>query len=681
MAKKRNNRKANGRARPQNTSHTHAHRTSGATSDRNNSSYAQFHGYSLVEEARNTASNRRGIRVRDGRLRYQPIAFISAGVMDPLKAFDIPRENPSSERAGAADAADATDAAPDVIHGLTTAATISTSSNAQLRGADHAVCRQPSQPGDGHPDGESDPGSDSSVEVILFKGRNADRQQKESTSSTPTSDKNVSNDSIGLPEFNLPLRSAVNFRGPPVNSDLAAPAEEVDYIPLEEDQRTKSSSHKSRFFRGSDDNDEEAAIIADYIANIQNDTDDEDGNDDEDEQETSHPGLGSHSFSILRDLGGTYSDAIPISSGSESEDELHDEGTEDGMAHSESEDARLAQLIGQQEALGLQDDDVLYFDGADLDDAWLAAPRASRHKKKGTPRRSRLFHEGSQFPSATRMAEAFDELDLMDMQGSRLRRSKKGPISFGLSDSELEEALNVAIKKDRLKKADKKKARQELRSQGFLDNDLDPNDLRVKYDLGMSLDELADEFEIFMLGTHEQLILPPLHKSSRKIVHVIANSFNVKSRSAGWGNSRYPVLYRRKNTLPYDRDRLEKALGRVRHSWFQRMDVDEKDSLTAAAIKRREANARKRDEGRAIKRAETQARAGKPRSKWSLGLREGEIVGQHATEIGAENKGRAMLEKMGWSKGMSLGTIENKGITVPLTHVMKKTKAGLGDTY
>jgi hypothetical protein len=83
-------------------------------------------------------------------------------------------------------------------------------------------------------------------------------------------------------------------------------------------------------------------------------------------------------------------------------------------------------------------------------------------------------------------------------------------------------------------------------------------------------------------------------------------------------------------------------------------------------------------ETRVLKR--TEARNGKSRAgKSSLVLREGDIVGQHAAEIGVENKGRAMLEKMGWSKGMSLGTSETKGIVVPLMHVVKKTKAGLGD--
>jgi hypothetical protein len=57
---------------------------------------------------------------------------------------------------------------------------------------------------------------------------------------------------------------------------------------------------------------------------------------------------------------------------------------------------------------------------------------------------------------------------------------------------------------------------------------------------------------------------------------------------------------------------------------------------------------------------------------------EGDIVGGSAPEIGAENKGRAMLEKMGWSTGTALGAINNKGILLPVAHVVKNSKAGLG---
>lgn len=56
----------------------------------------------------------------------------------------------------------------------------------------------------------------------------------------------------------------------------------------------------------------------------------------------------------------------------------------------------------------------------------------------------------------------------------------------------------------------------------------------------------------------------------------------------------------------------------------------------------------------------------------------GEVVGARAPEIGAGNKGREMLEKMGWSSGTALGALNNKGILEPVAHVVRKGKAGLG---
>ena len=65
-------------------------------------------------------------------------------------------------------------------------------------------------------------------------------------------------------------------------------------------------------------------------------------------------------------------------------------------------------------------------------------------------------------------------------------------------------------------------------------------------------------------------------------------------------------------------------------------------------------------------------------SNAAVSYRDGDIVGGSAPELGIENKGRAMLEKMGWSTGTALGALNNKGILQPVSHVVKTTKAGLG---
>ena len=62
----------------------------------------------------------------------------------------------------------------------------------------------------------------------------------------------------------------------------------------------------------------------------------------------------------------------------------------------------------------------------------------------------------------------------------------------------------------------------------------------------------------------------------------------------------------------------------------------------------------------------------------SASYMDGDVVGGSAPEIGAENRGRAMLEKMGWSMGTALGATNNKGILLPVVHVVKNSRTGLG---
>ena len=58
-------------------------------------------------------------------------------------------------------------------------------------------------------------------------------------------------------------------------------------------------------------------------------------------------------------------------------------------------------------------------------------------------------------------------------------------------------------------------------------------------------------------------------------------------------------------------------------------------------------------------------------------MRDGDVVAAHAPEIGPENRGRAMLEKMGWNAGMGLGSGYLDPIRAPIVAKMKTSKAGL----
>ncbi|KAI1370271.1 hypothetical protein F4677DRAFT_438816 [Hypoxylon crocopeplum] len=634
--------------------------------------FARGHGYTLAEEARNTASNRRGGLGRDARLRYKPVTFISAGLMNPLKDLEVQLTTTDEEQTQGS--ASPTGRSPVVVD------TSSSQHHIPSLAPDEESPPSPRlTPGvltlealGGNPAPKSEqsqgPGSnndsDSSEEVILFKGRGCNRQRP--TSAEMAKD-DTNADSLKLRELDIELQVVEET----LQEDMATPdntIERDDYIPLNSKPKGRVRRHK---FKQSATSDEDAAIIADYMANIKD-------LEEEGDDEVDHLGIGSHTFDVLRDLGGTDSDAVPAQASSEddTDDGLGDEAdvedrrrrrleAEDGHIArilAKQEDGHMARMLAKQEEFGLGGDDVLLFDGGASKDEWSTAPRAPpRRKTKGNSKSTKITQKNGQFPSATEMADAFDELDLMDWHRPSLNNVKKGLPTFDVSDSELEEVMKSTWQKDRLKKAEKKKAREELRSMGLLGKNVNPDDLRIKYIGGMSLDDLANELEVFLLGSREQLVLPPFDRNTRRTIHALANKFKIKSQSAGKGLDRSPVLYRTKATLPFDQVTFDRTFGRIKQTWFPRVDVD--DKLV--------------NESRILKRAEAQN--GKSRFKSSLTYRDGDVVGQHAAELGAENKGRAMLEKMGWSKGMALGTEDNKGIMVPITHVVKKSKAGLGD--
>lgn len=143
-----------------------------------------------------------------------------------------------------------------------------------------------------------------------------------------------------------------------------------------------------------------------------------------------------------------------------------------------------------------------------------------------------------------------------------------------------------------------------------------------------------------------------MDKTARKILHEVAAKFKVKSQSTGSGNQRRPTLIRTKYTASYQEEHLEIAISQLGRGHFKRLDLKGK--------------------GKAMQK---KSRGG---GNSAVTYQEGEVVGASAPELGLENKGRTMLEKMGWSSGMGLGSLDNTGILQPVAHVVKRTKAGLG---
>ncbi|KAL4778083.1 hypothetical protein BJX76DRAFT_167140 [Aspergillus varians] len=265
------------------------------------------------------------------------------------------------------------------------------------------------------------------------------------------------------------------------------------------------------------------------------------------------------------------------------------------------------------------------------------------------------------FASATAFSDALEldpyyKLDIMDFSRPSLRKKKSkklGHLDFEALDTELENKLVTAWNNDRLKKKSKKREREELRARGLLGRRKDDPDLKTKYTDGIDIEDLKSEIRLFLLSPKNSLSLPPMTKHRRMLIHDMAHALRLTSQSRGRGSSRFPVLSKTSRTPKYT------------HGTISQMDrVFSKERFSPRALKAWD---------------KTSGQSAKTKSgHGNVSYMDGDVVGASAPEIGAENKGRAMLEKMGWSTGTALGATNNKGILLPVAQVVKNSKAGLG---
>lgn len=147
------------------------------------------------------------------------------------------------------------------------------------------------------------------------------------------------------------------------------------------------------------------------------------------------------------------------------------------------------------------------------------------------------------------------------------------------------------------------------------------------------------------------MAFPPMENKDRALLHQFAKKLNLQSKSSGAGSNRFTTLSKTDKTRPYEK------------RFF--------DSVEALMDRRIFPKAAKGGASRAAGRNNAGA------SKAAT-YRDGDVVGSGAAEIGEGNRGRAMMEKMGWAKGTALGAVNNPGIMLPIEHVVKTSKAGLG---
>jgi hypothetical protein len=350
----------------------------------------------------------------------------------------------------------------------------------------------------------------------------------------------------------------------------------------------------------------------------------------------------------------------------EDDDDDDDDEEEDDDDDEELDDETIARVLQKQEELGLGSDEVLLY-GADEFFSSMSNPMAS-FGNYGRPNRKRQArsrgNRDQTFPSASAMADAlamdpYGGFDIMDTERPSLKPKKKGrrgQMPPELDDSDLNERLHNSWEADRAKKRLKKAEREELRQQGLLGRKGKAPDLKVKYSDGIAMEDVVEEIREFMLADRQSLSLPPMDAHRRATIHQAAKFFDLSSRSRGDGHDRFTVLSRTSRTRIYT-------------------DVEFDQVMLRKGFLKRLSGPLQGKKGRGP--ARTPAFRSGPRARPQVGYRDGEKVGANAPELGPENKGHALMMKMGWSKGQALGTTDNQGILHPIAHTVKTNKAGL----
>jgi hypothetical protein len=509
----------------------------------------------MQDEARNTASHQSSWGLGDAKLRQKPVLFVSAGVTEPLKE-DEPSNDPSDSKVAedsvedvmeavgnASGVKDAEKPSTEMTDSITVETTIKTvEQETTIETVEHQITTETvehqttiktveheelttdlpvleqSVSGSDQPSkaqgtetkelfffdlGEDEPmidpsipppkipsprssfgGSDSSEEVILFRGRTANPRG-------PVQRKMPSQPTVTVTPSTEPAE-----RKPDVVVGALSKSNAQSPAPRSQPHRKRPKSQRGRSKAPEVmQDDDEDAILADYIANMAENSDED---------------FISSLIKSHRDLGGD-DDAVNFGSGNEKSpmdgyalDVEGEESTESGISDAEDEDMdedmdadmddeTFARLLAKQEELGMGGDELAIFSSS--------FAQTGARKKAGAGRALR----GP--ASASQVADAFDNLDLADwsqLTGQSRKRRSKQPPNFNVDDSELESTLKTAWVRDRERKKSRKLEREALRAEGLLDKNADPDDLQVKYRQGMKLDDMKTELTAFLLGSGER---------------------------------------------------------------------------------------------------------------------------------------------------------------------------------
>ncbi|KAJ9611649.1 squalene synthetase-like protein [Cladophialophora chaetospira] len=365
----------------------------------------------------------------------------------------------------------------------------------------------------------------------------------------------------------------------------------------------------------------------------------------------------------------------------EEEIESEDAENEKFLKHvSRMTDEEIARALAKQEELGMGGDELLLLDGNvddyddddDMDgldqfataDGFVPFSVKTHLSNRTTSKRNR--RQRDTFPSASAFADALDQdpygaFDIMDFDRPSLRPKKKGrksdlPFELGVEDPELAERLRSTWEKDREKKTARKREKQMDREDALLEA-AERNQPGV----------IRAEIRQFMIQEVETLELAPMDAPQRAAIHRLAKSLKLISKSIGKdgnGMGRYTVLTKGPHTPRFTLNTIWEIDALLESRKFFPKGVFGAFRSTNTP--------RTRGAGPGY------ARRGGGGTMSGATYSNGDVVGASAPELGAENKGRAMLERMGWSVGQGIGAVGNQGSIEVIKHVVRTTKAGLG---
>lgn len=249
-------------------------------------------------------------------------------------------------------------------------------------------------------------------------------------------------------------------------------------------------------------------------------------------------------------------------------------------------------------------------------------------------------------------SEKYSQTRNQEYKTCSLETSGKGRKKKLLIDESLGlDTESLATLQDKFNNRIGHKAKRRRDKQDFIDlENQNSSDLTKKYPAGLHVHNIKDEFENFLTSNRDRLTFPALDPHGNRTIAKFAQHYNMKSSKVGSANHTQVVAQKTKKThRSFPNYNLIDQLLKQRPI-FMRIDVS-----------------RPKDASVSVTRT----------TRVRFHTTEGQVIGKDAPEIGRDNIGRRILEKLGWTNGEGLGAQGNKGISEPLMATVKKSKSGL----